>query len=279
MGSTGNERLPSGIEGLDEVLLGGFISNRSYLLIGPTGSGKTIFSIQWLLEGMRNGEACLYMTFTEPPGEIKRNLSSFGWELDSLPIVDPMADIVGSDIGSDEYQIFSPDEVEQIPLWEVIYEELKKRNIKCQSNLQKNAYIIFISAYYYNGYSAFQNGVKTESGSTWIYEYSKQSAITDEYCEVAAGSDPCCNEDGTAKSNDCCGVENFINYCQSCKMPTLGNQQAAGYGLRLLGHYKALLECEKYDEAQHEENLIGYLASQNDPVEEEAEEGEETAEE
>jgi len=127
MGSTGNERLPSGIEGLDEVLLGGFISNRSYLLIGPTGSGKTIFSIQWLLEGMRNGEACLYMTFTEPPGEIKRNLSSFGWELDSLPIVDPMADIVGSDIGSDEYQIFSPDEVEQIPLWEVIYEELKKR--------------------------------------------------------------------------------------------------------------------------------------------------------
>lgn len=143
----------------------------------------------------------------------------------------------------------------------------------------KNAYIVFISAYYYNGYSAFQNGVKTESGSTWIYEYSKQVDVTDEYCEVAAGSDPCCNSDGTAKENDCCGVENFINYYQSCKMPTLGNQQAAGYGLRLLGHYKALLECEKYDEAQHEENLIDYLASQNDPVEEEAEEGEEPAEE
>ncbi len=127
----------------------------------------------------------------------------------------------------------------------------------------KNAFIVFISSYYYNGFSAFQNGI-----DSWIYEYSKQSGITDEYCEVAAGSDPCCNSDGTAKSNNCCGVENFINYYQSCKLPTLSNQQAGAYGLRLLGHYKALLKCEKYDEAQHEQNLIDYLESYGESLEE-----------
>ena len=135
----------------------------------------------------------------------------------------------------------------------------------------KNAHIVFISSYYYNGFITFQNNI-----DTWIYEYSKQSGITDEYCEVAAGSDPCCNMDGTAISSDCCGVENFINYYQSCKLPTLSNQQAGAYGIRLLGHYKAILECEKYDEAQHEQNLIDYMANSQYPdIMEEPEEEEE----
>jgi len=127
MCSATSEKIPSGIEGLDDVLLGGFISNRSYLLTGPTGSGKTIFSIQWLLEGLKNGESCLYITFTEPPHEIARNLASFGWDLSNLPIVDPVADINKSHGGDEEYQIFSPEEVEQLPLWEVIYDKIEER--------------------------------------------------------------------------------------------------------------------------------------------------------
>ncbi|MFP3950364.1 MAG: hypothetical protein ACLFUZ_04730 [Candidatus Micrarchaeia archaeon] len=126
----------------------------------------------------------------------------------------------------------------------------------------KNAYVIFISSYYYSGFSAFHNNV-----DSWIYEYSTQAGIDDDYCSVAAGSNPCCNQDGTAKSNNCCGVENFINYYQSCKLPTLSNQQAGKYGLRLLGAYKALLDCEKYDADAHRANLIDYMESHGDEVE------------
>ncbi|MBD3398225.1 hypothetical protein GF412_03460 [Candidatus Micrarchaeota archaeon] len=133
----------------------------------------------------------------------------------------------------------------------------------------KYAHAIFFAAYYYNGYSAFQNGVDPDAGRSWIDDYADSTGITDDYCSVAsATAHPCCNSDGTAKDNNpCCNQENFIDYYQYCKIPSLQNQQAAGYGLRLLGHYKALLECDKYDEAEHEQNLVDYLESQEDPLE------------
>lgn len=127
----------------------------------------------------------------------------------------------------------------------------------------KNAYTIFIASYYYNGYQPFQNNI-----NSWIHEFDNQNGITDDYCSVAsASSNPCCNSDGTAKSNDCCGQTNFITYYKKCKLPTLGNQQAGAYGLRLLGIYKALLSCEKYNEDEHKQNLIDYMAQHGGMVE------------
>ena len=122
----------------------------------------------------------------------------------------------------------------------------------------KNAYTIFISSYYYNGYTPFQNNV-----NSWIYEFNQQDGITDEQCSVQAGSNPCCNQDGTAKSNDCCGQTNFITYYKKCKLPEYKQGEEgyvpAEYGLHLLGRYKALLECDKYNSAQHKKNLIDYM--------------------
>lgn len=46
-------REATGIPEVDEILHGGLISRRSYLLVGGAGSGKTVFSVRWLLEGRR----------------------------------------------------------------------------------------------------------------------------------------------------------------------------------------------------------------------------------
>ena len=66
-----SKRMPSGIPGLDEVLHGGLCEKYSYLLVGSAGTGKTIFSLQWLLEGVRRGEKGLYITLAEPEEKIE----------------------------------------------------------------------------------------------------------------------------------------------------------------------------------------------------------------
>ena len=60
----GQERAGSGIVGLDEVLLGGLIRNRFYLLEGKPGTGKTTIAIQFLLAAARRARA-LYITLSE----------------------------------------------------------------------------------------------------------------------------------------------------------------------------------------------------------------------
>jgi len=87
------ERVPTGVEGLDKMLNGGLPAGRPYILTGPPGSGKSILGTHFLLEGMRNGEACMLVALDEPPSEIKTNMATFGWNLDALTTVDATPDI------------------------------------------------------------------------------------------------------------------------------------------------------------------------------------------
>jgi len=64
-GNAKGERSKTGVSGLDEVLNGGFIPHRLYLLDGNPGAGKTTLSLQYLLEGVKAGEKCLYITLSE----------------------------------------------------------------------------------------------------------------------------------------------------------------------------------------------------------------------
>ena len=64
-GNGDSVRSKTGVPGLDEVLTGGFIPKRLYLLDGNPGAGKTTLSLQYLLAGMQAGEKCLYITLSE----------------------------------------------------------------------------------------------------------------------------------------------------------------------------------------------------------------------
>ena len=74
-------RLPTGVEGLDAMLGGGFPTGSVVLVRGGPGSGKTTFSLQFLLEGAARGEVGLYVTLEETPREILANASTFAWDL------------------------------------------------------------------------------------------------------------------------------------------------------------------------------------------------------
>jgi circadian clock protein KaiC len=76
-----SKKMNTGIEKLDRALSGGFYEGTSILVAGNSGTGKTIMGLQFLIEGTKNNEKCLYISFEESEKEILRNISSLGWKL------------------------------------------------------------------------------------------------------------------------------------------------------------------------------------------------------
>ena len=110
MPSASIPRSATGIPGFDDVLSGGFIPGRLYLVDGNPGAGKTTLAMQYLLEGVRLGERCMYITLSETPDELRAGAASHGWTLDNIEIVELSAH---ADLdGDDELTMFHPSEVE-----------------------------------------------------------------------------------------------------------------------------------------------------------------------
>ena len=78
---------------MDKMLQGGLIAGRPYIVTGPSGSGKSILAMHFLLEGLRNDEACMFVALDEPPSEVKSNMLTFGWNLDRVTTLDATPDI------------------------------------------------------------------------------------------------------------------------------------------------------------------------------------------
>src|SRR3954454_12542945 len=88
-------RLETGIPGFDSITNGGVPKGRATLVVGTSGTGKTIFGLQFLAAGARQfGERGVLVTFEEVPEDLVKNAESFGWDLthlvtdDSFAIVD-----------------------------------------------------------------------------------------------------------------------------------------------------------------------------------------------
>ena len=83
-----NDRCPSGVEGLDEVLAGGLTRDCFYLIQGDPGSGKTTLALQFLLEGLRRRESVFYVTVSETRAELLKVAQSHGWSLEKIPLME-----------------------------------------------------------------------------------------------------------------------------------------------------------------------------------------------
>jgi circadian clock protein KaiC len=109
----------TGIKEFDKLLDGGFTKGSIILLAGSSGSGKTIFSFQWLFEGIKNNENGIYITLTEPLFKTLENLEKLSYynkeaiENEKLRIVD-LREVCGKE-GFDQRKIldFIEDEVKR----------------------------------------------------------------------------------------------------------------------------------------------------------------------
>ena len=78
-------KVKTGVPGLDSIMSGGLKKNRSIIISGPPGSGKTTLGLQFLYSGAKDfDEPCVYVTLAQNIGEIKNDCKSFGWDFDDL---------------------------------------------------------------------------------------------------------------------------------------------------------------------------------------------------
>ncbi|MGI9043825.1 MAG: circadian clock protein KaiC [Gemmatimonadaceae bacterium] len=75
------EKIPTGISSFDIIAKGGLPRNRTTLISGTAGSGKTIFAVQFLAAGIAAGVPGVFVTFEESAEDIRKNMLSFGWDL------------------------------------------------------------------------------------------------------------------------------------------------------------------------------------------------------
>ena len=124
MSDDGQERISCGISGLDEVLHGGLIPHRFYLVEGSPGAGKTTLAMQYLLEGVRAGERCLYVTLSETREELMAGMRSHGWTADGIEILELVVEEGNLD-GDAQLTMYHPSEVELSETMRVIMDAVQ----------------------------------------------------------------------------------------------------------------------------------------------------------
>jgi circadian clock protein KaiC len=117
--------VPFGIEGLDNVLIGGLPSNRVYLVEGDPGAGKTTMALQYLMAGRDRGESCLYVTLAETAEELNQVARSHGWSLHGIRVTE-LAVAEASLSADAENTMFYPSEVELAQTTEMVLREVEE---------------------------------------------------------------------------------------------------------------------------------------------------------
>src|SRR5690242_8962270 len=103
--------LSTGIEGLDDVLRGGFAAGGLYSIEGDTGAGKTTLCLQFLMAGREAGEPAMIITLSESAADLRNMAKSHGWDLTGVEILELIAS-AESLAPEGHYTMFHPSEVE-----------------------------------------------------------------------------------------------------------------------------------------------------------------------
>lgn len=120
--------VPTGIEGLDDILDGGFTPNRLYLISGNPGSGKTTLALRMLIAGCEAGSRALYITLAESAEEITQAALSHDWDIDSIDNLEICEVRASEDILDEEAQftMYHPSEVELTKTTKLVLSEVER---------------------------------------------------------------------------------------------------------------------------------------------------------
>jgi circadian clock protein KaiC len=149
-----------GVEGLDDILIGGLTPSRVYLVEGDPGAGKTTLGLQFLLKGVQLGEPSVYITLSETKAELIATASSHGWNLEGIEIVELVAseDELEHD---NQHTLFRPADVElgqttkeilkvieRIKPRRVVVDSLSELRLLAQSSLRYRRQILALKQYF-----------------------------------------------------------------------------------------------------------------------------------
>lgn len=120
-------RISTGSAGLDNILDGGFDANRMYLYEGKPGTGKTTIALQFLLEGVKNGERVLYIALSETKRELSLVARRHGWSLKGIDVFELVPPETTLD-PERELTVFHPAEMELSETTKLVFDEVERVN-------------------------------------------------------------------------------------------------------------------------------------------------------
>ena len=150
----------SGCEALDYILGGGYAFNRTHLIEGEPGAGKTTLGLQFLLEGRRTGDRCLYITLSESRDELLHVASTHGWDLDGIEIFElvppelsldseqEQSIVYASDLELGETVRLVMDEVMRVAPARIVFDSLSEIRLLAQGPLRFRRQVLALKHYF-----------------------------------------------------------------------------------------------------------------------------------
>lgn len=118
-------RLSTGISELDEVLDGGLLPYRTYLVRGNPGSGKTTLGLHFLTEGIKRGETALFISIGGLEEQVRRDAASQGLDLSTATFLD--MSMSPESLGEEQhYQASSPDDMQRESIIYTVIQQVKR---------------------------------------------------------------------------------------------------------------------------------------------------------
>ncbi len=152
--------IPSGVPGLDDILTGGYASNRAHLIEGRPGCGKTTLGLQFLLDGVQKGVRCLYVTLSESKRELLSVAERHGWSLDGIEIYELVPPELSLDPRQQQSLVHSSDlelgetvqmalaEVERVKPARVVFDSLSEIRLLSQGSLRYRRQVLALKSFF-----------------------------------------------------------------------------------------------------------------------------------
>ncbi|MEW6102687.1 MAG: ATPase domain-containing protein [bacterium] len=135
--SLSEKRVSTGISGLDSLMEGGALIGSSTLIAGTSGTGKTTFSLNFLMEGIKQQETVLLVSFQEPPDQLKMIAKGFGFNLEKMIKEKKLFLLYASpvEIDLDEHGFLVKEEIEARGIKRVVIDSLRDIELSSLSSI------------------------------------------------------------------------------------------------------------------------------------------------
>lgn len=152
--------VPTGVSGLDDLLNGGYPSNRVHLIEGEPGSGKTTLGLQFLLQGLAEGECGLYITLSESKRELQAVAATHGWSLEGIAIFELVPPELSLDPKQQQSLVYASDlelgetvqmvvaEVERLKPARIVFDSLSEIRLLSQGSLRYRRQVLALKHFF-----------------------------------------------------------------------------------------------------------------------------------